>query len=78
MFSEYRSTYTRGATHVSRCFCDRTNFTHQVSSEASEDGHMAFNYWFHPPDSLGSASAPYKSSFWQRDWEAREREAEVG
>lgn len=50
---------------------------------ASEDGHMAFNYWFHPPDTdTGEgdyaciASAPYKSSFWQRDWEARVREEE--
>jgi len=61
-----------------RFFCDRTPISlNQVSSVASENGHMAFNYWFHPPDSLSSASEPYKSSFWQRDWEAREREGEV-
>eukprot|EP00903_Cladosiphon_okamuranus_P005482 g5466.t2 len=51
---------------------------HEVSSVGSEDGHMAFNYWFHPPDSFDSPSAPYKSSFWQRDWEARQREVRAG
>lgn len=38
---------------------------------------MAFNYWFHPPDTGGEGddacdpSAPYASSFWQRDFDAR-------
>lgn len=61
----------------------------QVTSLASEDGHMAFNYWFHPPDALApsrtSASdrkdgkevtSPYTSSFWQNDWEARLQEGD--
>lgn len=56
----------------------------QVTSLASEDGHMAFNYWFHPPDALAPSNtsatdakngretaSPYSSSFWQSDWEAR-------
>ncbi|CAM9642512.1 unnamed protein product [Ectocarpus sp. 12 AP-2014] len=47
---------------------------HEVSSVASEHGHMAFNYWFHPPDSFDSSSSPYESSFWQRDWETRQEE----
>ncbi|CAM9284058.1 unnamed protein product [Pylaiella littoralis] len=46
---------------------------HEVTSVASENGHMAFNYWFHPPDTA-SSSVPYKSSFWSTDWDARERE----
>ncbi|CAN0382688.1 unnamed protein product, partial [Hapterophycus canaliculatus] len=45
----------------------------QVSSAAAENGHLAFNYWFHPPDTL-SSSAPYESTFWRKDWEARERD----
>ena len=34
-------------------------------------GHMAFNYWFHPPDA-DSFSCPYASPFWARDWLARQ------
>jgi hypothetical protein len=34
------------------------------------EGHLALNYWFHPPD--GSTFAkPYKSDFWKNDFEAR-------
>jgi hypothetical protein len=44
-------------------------------------GHMAFNYWFHPPDRFDAGaspesgtpfSKPYTSPFWPRDWRARE------
>ena len=33
-------------------------------------GHMAFNFWFHPPDG-GEFEKPYRSEFWRRDWEER-------
>ncbi len=35
--------------------------------------HMAFNYWFHPPDVDGNVSFqhPYQSRFWEIDWESR-------
>ncbi len=45
---------------------------HEVRSGSSPaDGfHMAFNYWFHPPD--GDAhDAPYTSPFWAWDWQQR-------
>lgn len=32
--------------------------------------HMAFNYWFHPPDAL-DFDRPYSSTFWQAEWDAR-------
>lgn len=36
-------------------------------------GHMAFNYWFHPPDaSPPNFDRPYVCDFWERDWEARD------
>jgi ribosomal protein L16 Arg81 hydroxylase len=35
-----------------------------------EGGHMALNYWFHPPDSE-AFSSPYSKPFWQRDWDNR-------
>jgi hypothetical protein len=38
---------------------------------ASEAGHMAFNYWFHPPDS-DSFERPYHSEFWRWDWDHRQ------
>ena len=34
-------------------------------------GHMAFNYWFHPPDNLDhidSFESPYESNFWKEDF----------
>ena len=45
---------------------------HEVTSFASDNGHMAFNYWFHPPDaSSPNFEAPYESDFWAKDWETR-------
>lgn len=43
---------------------------HEVFSKSSSDGHMALNYWFHPPDS-DEFNRPYTSSFWESDWQAR-------
>ena len=54
-------------------------------SDGSSDGgakarrpvHMAFNYWFHPPDRVQGVSsgadvhAPYSSVFWLADWRSR-------
>lgn len=44
---------------------------HEVRSVGAPPlGHMAMNYWFHPPD--GNAFAePYSSQFWKKDWECR-------
>ena len=53
---------------------------HEVKSKSSENpskdlpGHMAFNYWFHPPSvqSQGekeiSFNKPYRSDFWPNDY----------
>ena len=45
---------------------------HEVLSETTEEntGHMAFNYWFHPPDGE-TFESPYASSFWFADWKER-------
>lgn len=53
-----------------------TVHVHQVTSFSAGDqaGHMAFSYWFHPPDNLDSATgcaAPYTSGFWPALWAAR-------
>lgn len=45
-------------------------------------GHMAFNYWFHPPnlasldgrvgkDTAGTFEKPYHHEFWVQDWAMR-------
>ncbi len=38
-------------------------------------GHLAFNYWFHPPDNVGNGSGsfarPYTSDFWKNDFAMR-------
>ncbi|KAF1318676.1 putative Ion channel, partial [Globisporangium splendens] len=42
---------------------------HEVESYGSTNGHLALNYWFHPPDQFDSYDAPYSSPLWPRDWE---------
>ena len=39
-------------------------------AEEDKVGHLAFNYWFHPPDRL-EADKPYSSDFWQKDYDRR-------
>ncbi len=43
---------------------------HEVKSFGTQEGHLAMNYWFHPPDS-GNFLAPYTSDFWQNDFDSR-------
>lgn len=38
---------------------------------ANERGHLALNYWYHPPDAPENFEKPYSSPFWPRDWEMR-------
>ncbi|RYH13837.1 hypothetical protein EON65_34710 [archaeon] len=47
---------------------------HEVQSKGR---HMAFNYWFHPPDNYMASGQmsyeqPYASSFWKEDFEDRQ------
>jgi Cupin-like domain len=46
---------------------------HSSTNSANTDtsGHMALNYWFHPPDAPNSFEQPYSSTFWQQDWNSR-------
>ncbi|KAI9031480.1 cupin-like domain-containing protein [Hyaloraphidium curvatum] len=44
---------------------------HEVESFGAEGGHLALNYWFHPPDALKNFERPYSSEFWERDWRMR-------
>lgn len=44
---------------------------HEVTSlSAGPEGHLAFNYWFWPPDG-SSAERPYISPFWEADFRSR-------
>jgi len=37
---------------------------HEVTSfSAAKSGHLAFNYWFHPP-TAATFNAPYEDDFW--------------
>lgn len=38
--------------------------------ESEYGGHLALNYWFHPPDGA-SFDKPYTSDFWKKDFEDR-------
>ncbi|TYZ63809.1 hypothetical protein PybrP1_007341 [[Pythium] brassicae (nom. inval.)] len=47
---------------------------HEVESfggGAANGGHLALNYWYHPPDACESFETPYASPFWPRDWAQR-------
>uniref|UniRef100_K3WEL6 JmjC domain-containing protein n=1 Tax=Globisporangium ultimum (strain ATCC 200006 / CBS 805.95 / DAOM BR144) TaxID=431595 RepID=K3WEL6_GLOUD len=44
---------------------------HEVESYGSANGHLALNYWFHPPDQFDSFDTPYSSPLWPRDWDLR-------
>ncbi len=41
-----------------------------AARDAEFSGHLALNYWMHPPDTM-DFDKPYSSPFWQRDWDAR-------
>jgi len=61
-------------THALPCLL-QAGWFHNVTSfsdSSSTPGtyHMAFNYWFHPPDTQDYAT-PYRSTFWEVDWKAR-------
>lgn len=44
---------------------------HEVTSYGADEGHhLAFNYWYHPPDG-DSYDNPYANSFWPKDWALR-------
>lgn len=50
---------------------------HEVTSWDLGDsrGHLALNYWFHPPDNFGEGGGlakPYKSEYWPELWASRE------
>jgi hypothetical protein len=43
---------------------------HEVTSYGGENGHLAMNYWFHPPDG-DSFEHPYSTPFWPNDYKDR-------
>ena len=48
-----------------------TGWFHEVrSTGGGSEGHLAFNYWFHPPDGK-TFEKPYSSDFWPNDWKKR-------
>lgn len=48
---------------------------HEVKSLGPQ-GHMALNYWFHPPDQLTNFEQPYSSDFWPSVFQAKMNRAE--
>ena len=48
-----------------------TGWFHEVRSTGGGiDGHLALNYWFHPPDGF-TFEKPYTTDFWVNDWNRR-------
>ena len=53
-------------------FVDTSHSEESKGKEANErPGHMALNYWFHPPDCLNDDEwcNPYSSNYWRRKFE---------
>ena len=49
---------------------NNSNASGIVSSNIPK-GHIAFNYWFHPPDAENDFENPYTTSFWSNDFKDR-------
>lgn len=54
---------------------------HEVTSASPAEGggHLALNYWMHPPDALdrgpATAASPYRHKMWPQLWRERQRRA---
>ena len=68
------------AVEAKAAFCDvhqgemlylPASWFHEVTSFGSKEGHMALNYWFHPPDALDNFDKPYSTEFWPNDFRQR-------
>ncbi len=48
------------------------SFWHEVTSfGAGSNGHLAMNFWFHPPDIVDNFKQPYSTDFWPNDYKLR-------
>jgi len=54
--------------HEVRSFSDGNSSS---SNKSNNNGHMAFNYWFHPPDADDDFEHPYTTEFWPNDFKNR-------
>ena len=45
--------------------------TTKSDANGADGGHLALNFWCHPPDTA-SFDSPYSSTFWEQEWIARE------
>ncbi|KAG5189072.1 cupin-like domain-containing protein [Tribonema minus] len=52
-------------------FHEVTSYSSSKDAAADCPGHLAFNYWYHPPDIEGTYEKPYLSDFWEKDWTNR-------
>jgi len=66
--------------HTTPAFCSLSpgdilylpaSWWHEVNSVGGAKGHLAMNYWFHPPDSSDDFKSPYSTNFWHNDYNLR-------
>ena len=55
------------------CLYLPASWFHEVRSFGGKQkgGHLAMNYWFHPPDAQNNFEQPYSTDFWPNDFEQR-------
>eukprot|EP00980_Cylindrotheca_fusiformis_P025751 scaffold14558_cov137-Cylindrotheca_fusiformis.AAC.16 len=55
-----------------QCLYLPASWFHEVRSYGGrEGGHLAMNYWFHPPDATNDYAQPYTTNFWPNDYQER-------
>lgn len=54
-----------------QCLYLPASWFHEVRSFGGKGGHLAMNYWFHPPDATDSFDKPYTTNFWPNDFQQR-------
>ena len=52
-------------------FHEVTSISESGTPSKTAKGHMAFNYWFHPPDAENDFENPYTTDFWPNDFKDR-------
>jgi hypothetical protein len=54
-----------------QCLYLPASWFHEVKSFGGKGGHLAMNYWFHPPDATDNFDRPYTTDFWPNDFHQR-------
>jgi len=75
-YPKFPKSHTTCTVHAGQTLYLPAGWFHEVTSMGTgkNGGHMALNYWFHPPDNLAGGTdgflRPYTCKFWEEMWES--------